>query len=342
MTSARGAMSGRHRSPARLRAAPVRPVRSRVLVPALTVLVVAALVGLAHGAAEGAAGVEPASVGSALVDAAVVSSTPAESLAGARPDPGLDPDPDPDPAPARSAAGSFSRQRAQIAHAASLVGTSLRVVGLGDSVPAGSACGCDSYVTLVARGLAARTRQVAVLHNLAESGITTRDVLAELEDAGLRREVADADLVVLTVGANDLDPGPITDPRCQPDPVTGCYSGALATQRGRLDAVLARLRSLQAAHGGATVVTGYWNVFLDGPAATAHGSTYVRQSNRLTQAVDASIAGVAAARGGRYVDVYTSFKARGSGIARLLSGDGDHPSAAGHRLIAALILAAGA
>ena len=374
---------GRHRSPQDLGAWTGWPVWSRVLVPALTGVVVAGLVGLAQSGAGGSADAAPAALAAHQLDplpAGDLAADPASSpsglsgledsvvapLAGAAraaatdpfdpgsavdpsvspapglvPDPSmLDPEPDPDVAPPRGSAAIFARERLQLQKAASLVGTPLRVVGLGDSVPAGSACGCDTYVTLVARGLAARTRQVPVEHNLAESGMTTRDVLNELKDSGLRKEVADADVVVLTVGANDLDPSLVTDPRCQPNPVTSCYAQSLATQRNRLGAVLAQLHALQAAHGGFTIVTGYWNVFLDGAAGAEQGSTYVRQSNRLTQAVDASIAATAAAKGGRYVDIYTPFKARGGGITRLLSADGDHPSAAGHRLIAAAVLAA--
>jgi lysophospholipase L1-like esterase len=337
------------------------PIRGRVLarlvVPAVSVAVLAGLVGLAHGGAESASDLEPASAqrltadlalpltGGAssgqtsepapVVDAELVQTSSADPLAG----PGADPEPDVGGEPPRTAAATFAGQRAAVARAASLVGTSLRVVGLGDSVPAGTSCHCDSYVTLVARGLAGRTRQVAVLHNLAEPGITTRDVLDRLEDPVVRQEIADADLVVLTVGANDFDPRLATDPRCQPNPVTGCYRRALAGERSRLGSVLSRLRALQAAHGGTTVMTGYWNVFLDGAAGAAEGATYVRQSNRLSQALNASIAAVAAGRA-RYVDLYAPFKAKGSGITRLLARDGDHPNAAGHRLIAALILAA--
>ena len=393
-----GLRPGRHRAPRDLGAWTGWPAWSRVVVPALTGVVVAGLVGLAQTGAEGTPDAAPASMAANQIDplpagadlagsagsagsassassagsAGSASSLPgledsvvaaraaaaraadtAPVAAGGAPDPGLSPEPglvpdptplDPEPDlsadPPRASAAVFARERVQYLHAASLVGTPLRVVGLGDSVPAGSACDCDTYVTLVARGLAARTRQVPVEHNLAESGLTTRDVLYELKDSGLRKEIADADVVVLTVGANDLDPGLITDPQCQPNPVTSCYASSLATQRNRLAAVLAQLRALQAAHGGITVVTGYWNVFLDGAAGAAQGSTYVRQSNRLTQAVDASIAANAAAKGGRYVDLYGPFKARGGSITRLLSADGDHPSAAGHRLIAAVILAA--
>jgi len=214
------------------------------------------------------------------------------------------------------------------------------VAVLGDSVPSGAACHCTPYGSLVALALAQGAGRAARTADLARGGATVATLRDQLRTPSVRAAVASSGLAVVTVGANDLSPDPLTDPGCRPVTALACYRGDVDRLSAGLAAVLADLRSLIAPGGGRVLVTGYWNVFLDGAAGAAQGSTYVRQSNRLTQAVDASIAANAAAKGGRYVDLYGPFKARGGSITRLLSADGDHPSAAGHRLIAAVILAA--
>jgi lysophospholipase L1-like esterase len=220
-------------------------------------------------------------------------------------------------------------------------GGSYRVVGFGDSVPSGGACRCTNYVTLVTRALAARYGHVAVVHNHARGGQTTAGVLAQLKDPVVRTEVADSDLVVITVGANDFDASILTTPTCLPSPAASCYASTIAAQRTRLASVLAQVRALQAVHGGSTVVTGYWNLFLDGAVARRRGSTYVRVATSTTLADDRMIADQAVDRGARYVSLYRPFTADGTrDDTRLLAPDGDHPNATGHQVIAAAVLAA--
>jgi lysophospholipase L1-like esterase len=208
-----------------------------------------------------------------------------------------------------------------------------RVVGLGDSVPSGNNCGCVDYVTLVTRAMAAEEGKAPAVHNEAQGGLTTADVLAQLAQPQIRTEIADSDLVIMTVGANDFDTDVLTSASCQPDPATTCYAPTLAQQRTQLDSILNQVRTLQAARGGRAVVTGYWNVFLDGDVAAARGPLYVQDSDELTEAENAQIASLATQAGSQYVDVYAPFKAVGNDTP-LLAADGDHPSAAGHTLIA--------
>ncbi|MCU7729125.1 SGNH/GDSL hydrolase family protein [Actinoplanes sp. KI2] len=210
-----------------------------------------------------------------------------------------------------------------------------RVVGLGDSVPAGSACDCASYVSLVGRHEARRMGRDAVVSNLAEGGLTTAGLLDQLADAAVRRRVAAADLVIITVGANDFDTGSVADDSCGA-PGLDCFRSTLQRQAARLDAVLDRVDALLGDRSAAVLVTGYWNVFLDGDVAAARGDAYVRNSVALTRAENDQIAAAARGGGATYVDLYTAFKgADGTkNDTALLAGDGDHPDAAGHREIA--------
>ncbi len=208
------------------------------------------------------------------------------------------------------------------------------MVGLGDSVPAGTACYCDSYVTQVAR--AAAGQRVPDVANLAQDGLTTSGLADQLDDSAVRDKLTGADLVIVTIGANDFDAGELTDDDCQPATELSCYQDALAQQRSELAAVLARIGGL---HPAAVLVTGYWNVFLDGRVGRERGGTYVAGSNALTLADNAVISSVAAAQGDTYVDIYGPFKGDGSrDDTNLLASDGDHPNAAGHALIAQTLL----
>ncbi|MER7128310.1 SGNH/GDSL hydrolase family protein [Streptosporangium saharense] len=213
------------------------------------------------------------------------------------------------------------------------------VVGLGDSVPAGSACDCDPYVSLVGGTLATRQGTDVATENLAAAGLTTRGLLDQLEDEATRRTLLTADLTIITIGANDFDSDTVTDDDCGPGNGLACYHDDLVRLRADMDAILARVRALQPRRGTRVVVTGYWNVFMDGARARAEGAAYVTNSDGLTRAVNATLAASAAAAGARYVDLYTPFKQGGDDTA-LLAEDGDHPAATGHRLIAREVLSA--
>jgi lysophospholipase L1-like esterase len=216
-----------------------------------------------------------------------------------------------------------------------------RVVGLGDSVPAGTACGCTPYVSLTGRGEAARRGTTAEIADLAQPGLTTDGLLAQLGDASVRRRIAAADLVVITIGANDFDTDDVASASCR-GPALTCFQPTLKRQQGRLGQAFERVETLLGGRSATVLVTGYWNVFLDGDVAAARGTDYVRNSVALTRAENAQISAAAQRAGATYVDLFTPFKGP-SGTKNdtsLLAGDGDHPDAAGHRRIARALEAA--
>jgi lysophospholipase L1-like esterase len=210
-----------------------------------------------------------------------------------------------------------------------------RVVGLGDSVPSGYACGCTSYVSLTGRHEAAQVPTTAAVSNLAEPGLTTSGLLDQLKETSVRRRIAAADLVIITIGANDFDTGSVADASCR-GPGLDCFRSTLDQQASQLRSVFKEVDRLLGNRPATVLVTGYWNVFLDGDVAVARGADYVRNSNALTVAENAQIAKIGRAQGDTYVDIYTPFKGT-SGTKDdtfLLAADGDHPNAAGHRKIA--------
>ncbi|MEV6983257.1 SGNH/GDSL hydrolase family protein [Sphaerisporangium sp. NPDC051017] len=213
------------------------------------------------------------------------------------------------------------------------------VLGLGDSVPAGSGCDCVSYVALVAEALSARQGTPVAGSNLAAAGLTTQGLLDMLDDDTVRAGVAGADLTVITIGANDFAEEGVEDDSCGVD--LACYGTELARLRANMDTLLSRIHALRGP-GGRVVVTGYWNVFLDGAAGRARGPKYAAGSDRLTVAVNEALAASAAASGVLFADLYTAFKGEDGtrDDTALLAADGDHPGAAGHRLIAETVLSA--
>jgi lysophospholipase L1-like esterase len=203
-----------------------------------------------------------------------------------------------------------------------------RLLVLGDSVAAASACGCPG----LGADLAARTS--AVLDNAARPGLTSAGLLAQVNGAAMAPVLRAADLVTITIGANDFNSELASDESCA---TLSCYAPALQQMTADVNAVTAQIAALTRP-GTTVVLTGYWNVFLDGAVGAQRGSTYVAISDALTRQVNAALAQVAQGSHDLFADLYTPFKGDGSADdTHLLAPDGDHPNAAGHRLIAAAI-----
>lgn len=223
-----------------------------------------------------------------------------------------------------------------------------QVVALGDSVPAGTACGCDDYVTLLARSLSTATGPAVASTNLAVPGATSGDVLSQLAGTDTRAVVAGADVVVVTVGANDVEAAddpttcPSTDGQRSGGIVAACYDRELRGLSAHLAGLLDRIHRLRGSRGTRVLVTGYWNVFLDGAVGRSKGPVYVELADAVTRAVNRRIAAAAQAHGSTYVDLFTPFRGTDgtNDCTGLLAADGDHPDADGHALIARTLASA--
>lgn len=209
----------------------------------------------------------------------------------------------------------------------------IRVVGLGDSVMAGTNCDCDGITAGRAASLEAFWKVPVKQVNLGESGATTDDLLDDLtNDPRTMSEVTHADVVVVIIGANDLTDDLDTWRR------TGCGRSCYlphAQQVGtRLAKILRRVENLEAGRRFTLAVDGYWNILADGQTALAQGGwPQLSWSRAVTAAVDAAIEDAATAAGARYVDLRAVFTHTPD---PLLADDGDHPNAAG---VAAIVKA---
>lgn len=224
--------------------------------------------------------------------------------------------------------------------------SSTHLVGLGDSVPAAAGCDCTSFVELFGTDVQRHTGRPNATDNLAQNGLDTEGLLHQLDESRVADAVSRADLLTVTIGANDF--GPARDDyfagTCGGSDGLACFREALARMRENLTAILTRIQALAAGHPLGVRVTNYWNVFEAGEVAQdKYGDAFPTQSDRLTQEANAVICDVAMSAGDVCIDVYTAFKqaSPNGDPTQLLASDGDHPNQAGHDLIAQTVAAAG-
>lgn len=218
----------------------------------------------------------------------------------------------------------------------------LNVVGLGDSVPSGGACGCVPFVQTAGDDLAKAEGRTASVNNLAVGGYTSDDVVAQLDEPAVRDAIAESDLVIIEVGANDFNPSAddVENPLCADAAGSGCYTATASSMVANLNKIVSTVDTLQTNPGGQVVLMGYWGVFADGEVASSNGQQYVVGSDSLTRWVNSMVAGVAKQQGVVYADAYTPFKgADGSqDDTAYLADDGEHPNQTGHQLLARAVV----
>ena len=219
------------------------------------------------------------------------------------------------------------------------VNREITVVGIGDSVTAGRTCNCKTFVELYATGLAFERHLRTSSVNLGVGGWTSSQLLRSLTTPGAFRDrVAKSDILLVTIGANDLVPLELGQ---SSDCTSTCYSALVESVGHNVELVVAAARAAQLDHPPTILVTNYWNVFQDGDVGTAkNGRSFQSWSDMLTRAANAQICDAARRAGATCVDLYKPFKGDGSkNPTSQLAADGDHPNHAGHQLIASALLA---
>jgi len=220
------------------------------------------------------------------------------------------------------------------------ISRSITVVGIGDSVTSGYNCNCEAFVGRYATQLAAQDDVATSSVNLGVPGWTSSQLLAAMTKPGpFRDQVAKADILLVTIGANDLNPLESKGPTGCP---ATCYTPLIDSAAHNVEHIVDAARAANPAHPPTVLVTDYWNVFQDGDVGTAeHGTAFQSWSDALTRAESTQICDGAHSAGATCVSLYAPFKGNGSiNPTSLLAPDGDHPNAAGHQLIASTLLAA--
>jgi lysophospholipase L1-like esterase len=216
----------------------------------------------------------------------------------------------------------------------------LHVVALGDSVTSGTRCDCVAFPSMYGDLLHGRTGDSVSVDNLGAGGLDSTDLLNRLDQprSPMTRATSTADVVLLTIGANDFGDhhDDITTGQCTDG---DCVTDELGQLRTNLQRILAQIRSLRAGDPPVVLVTDYWNVFEDGEVARRNFPADGRAATTtLTRNANQVIASTAGADGAVFVDLYDAFEDSGKDVTSLLAPDGDHPNAAGHALIARLLL----
>ncbi len=215
------------------------------------------------------------------------------------------------------------------------------VVAIGDSVTAATVCGCTGFVESYAAGLPASAGGPAHAVNLGTNNLTAAELRALMTSpTPTAQSVADADILLVTIGANDLAPqlSQWQDSGC----AAACYSPAVDAVGSDVSQIVKAAQHLRGDRAIQILVTNYWNVFADGDVARASdGPAYLAWSDEITRALNTKICAAARDAGAVCVDLYTSFKGDGGlNPTALLADDGDHPNTAGNQLISSALLAA--
>lgn len=216
----------------------------------------------------------------------------------------------------------------------------LRVVGLGDSVTAGTACDCDDFVRQFAGLAGRRIGQEVLAANDGVPGLTSSGLRDQLESGSdVSRDVRTGDVVMITIGANDLLAARRQWEQDSCD--DQCAAADLPWIRRNIEQAVGDVRRLRDGQPTEILVTNYWNVFEDGAVARARqGPAFLSWSDHVTRMANSVICTAAARAGSTCVDLYAAFKGDGTNDPTpLLAADGDHPNAEGHQLIAATMAA---
>ena len=270
-----------------------------------------------------------------VVAAAVVACQPAGSASPAGATSGS-----PTGAPGASAAPPS--ETPTVSGAADLV-----VTVIGDSIPYGreDCGGCPTFVTLLAERFAAATGMSAVAMNLSShDNLTGARLVERLRDAPNYREpVADADVVVVSIGHNDT-PWNATDDDCDADAAEfewALYAGecvtALAARHGaELDEILIEIKSLRGGKPTAIRILADYNDVIGFDQAPREA---VEPSIEVLDAFFTTTCDAAGRNDVTCIDVYHAFNGPDGRAAAggLLATDYTHPSAAGHERIAELL-----
>jgi lysophospholipase L1-like esterase len=215
----------------------------------------------------------------------------------------------------------------------------LVVVGFGNSVPSGTACSCQNFVSAYAAMVAAGTNAKATVDNDAVGGSTSADVVNQLATATVQAQVRSANTVLIMTGANDFNDA--FDQVSLGAPAGETYAPIATAVQDNVTTVVEKIHTLNA--GAHVVVLDYWAAMEDGAvAAKDYDAPTMAAAVASTTSVNQALAVAAKATGAMYVSTYTAFKGPNgtNDPTALLAADGDHPDAAGHQLIAKTIYAA--
>ena len=246
-------------------------------------------------------------------------------------------------------------------------GSPLSLVVVGDSIPYGQqfCAGCITFVDQYAAALKKQSgRPVEATNRSRDDSATIPDIVEQLtSDDELRDQLAKADVMMLSVGFNNVVPdlsqpppggfpkGCDTQEPGVPDPgialvvatTPECTSKTVALWAKAYDEIFSTMSDLRAGQPTAFIALNVYNGNLNNPdvKAALDAATYDKTLNVIIDIYDqwnAMLCKSAKAHGFTCVDTYHAMNGPdGDHPLGELSSDGAHPSQSGNDLIAALL-----
>ncbi|MEO8288911.1 MAG: GDSL-type esterase/lipase family protein [Chloroflexota bacterium] len=229
------------------------------------------------------------------------------------------------------------------------------LVVVGDSIPYNSPedCpGCTGFVDRYVTAITKATGHFVKVQNLSQhNGLNTDGLLKELQSDAVRRDaLANADIIIVSIGGNDIawnindDPcdGPTSDNPDWSKFNPTCAAAAAEIFRPKLESVYSQIAALRA--GKATIfrTTDRYNDWIGWPGHDVPPEA-ISATHDLVDAWNAMVCKAAQANGFTCADIYHEFNGS-DGItpaADLLAADYTHPSDKGNEVIAGVLAALG-
>lgn len=194
----------------------------------------------------------------------------------------------------------------------------LTIVALGDSLTRGTGDETGKgYVGLVTDDVKKRFTNKVTLHNLGINGQTSRQLKQQVKQSEVRRQLAAADTILITIGGNDLFRGGQTLMDYNPDSIGKIQSEFVRN----LASIFTDIRE---ANGKATIFfLGLYNPFIELEDGS-ETSKVVREWNRQSEETSAGYANIV------FVPTFDIFQLQ---VNEYLYTDRFHPNKEGYRLI---------
>jgi lysophospholipase L1-like esterase len=227
----------------------------------------------------------------------------------------------------------------------SATAAALHVVGLGDSYMSAQNSKGQSFMDLYAAQLEAKLGRSVDVTSLTADNATTASVRENLTtDTKYRDKVANADVIVISVGGNDSDPfGVYPRGTCAPGGTpAACLKAYAPTFAGNYDAILTAVSTLRAGKPTTIRVTSLDNPFVgwsQAPTPTFGKDFYAQVAAAETDTVCA----LATKHGAKCVDYLHIFSGK-DGLAdtsKYLDPDHNHPGELGLKVIADQLVRSG-